>query len=431
MAEKGQEGERSEQISFAACQTRWCHSLPVPVDESQEEPQDYLSDIFAFANHLAWQVGGPITIEDPSWRIIAYSTIHQRIDEARRRTILRHEVPPEYQTLVEQHRVAQRFLAGDSVVEIPADAELAFARRIAVPVKIQGFVVGSIWVAESNSDLSPDALKILQAAKEPASYFFRVQSDARRRESEIFLTMLLDGVDDDIFLASYFGFQADSILRVLSVWHGGDALLRELVIRVAGVTSRTEGLEILTLTVGDQTYMVAYMLRANHTFEACMNKVVSGVSAVSETIVLGLGGAATRLQDIPKSRKEADLVVTYLRHQTAKRVAEIDSVRTGVSLMQVAEVLRAQSSPILGKLQTVSKLEATDRKEAMNTLNLFFEHMGNAAEAARRLHLHPNSFRYRLAKISDILNVDLGDRETRQLLELQLLLAKYADLGEG
>jgi DNA-binding PucR family transcriptional regulator len=82
-------------------------------------------------------------------------------------------------------------------------------------------------------------------------------------------------------------------------------------------------------------------------------------------------------------------------------------------------------------LQAFSNLGAADREEVLSTLDLFFEHMGNAAEAARRLHLHPNSFRYRLNKISDILNVDLSDRKTRQLLELQILLEAYSDLGEG
>ncbi len=399
-------------------------------DEPALETHEFQRDIFAFANHLAWHVGGPITIEDPSWRIIAYSTIHQRIDEARRRTILSHEVPKEYQTLLDQHGVAKRFLAGDNAVEIPADSDLAFARRIAVPVRIQGVVVGSIWVAESNNDLSPDATEFLQAASGPASYFFRVESHARQRESEVFLKMLVDGTDDNIFLAEYFGFNSKSSTRVLAVWHGGDLGLRDQLIHIAEVASREVGIDTLSLTQGKTAYFVAYMMHAKDDFEECTEKVASRLSSVAENLVVGLGVTVSQVQDIPRSRQEADLVVTYLRHQSKERVASMDSVRTGVTLMLVAEVLRNQLKPMLG-LQAFSNLGAADREEVLSTLDLFFEHMGNAAEAARRLHLHPNSFRYRLNKISDILNVDLSDRKTRQLLELQILLEAYSDLSDG
>jgi DNA-binding PucR family transcriptional regulator len=39
--------------------------------------------------------------------------------------------------------------------------------------------------------------------------------------------------------------------------------------------------------------------------------------------------------------------------------------------------------------------------------------------------VHPNTFRYRLAKISDIVNVDLENREDRLLVELDLLRVRF------
>ena len=44
-----------------------------------------------------------------------------------------------------------------------------------------------------------------------------------------------------------------------------------------------------------------------------------------------------------------------------------------------------------------------------------------AAEAARRLGLHPNTFRYRLSRALELLGIDLEDREARLMLELDLL----------
>jgi DNA-binding PucR family transcriptional regulator len=70
-------------------------------------------------------------------------------------------------------------------------------------------------------------------------------------------------------------------------------------------------------------------------------------------------------------------------------------------------------------------LEPTDREEALRTLDAYFSHTGNASEAARHLHIHPNTFRYRMAKVADLLGVDLEDRDSRLIVELELLRHRY------
>ncbi len=53
-----------------------------------------LGDLFALANAIAGMVGGAVTIEDPSKRVLAYSTLDdQPIDGGRRRSILGRQVP--------------------------------------------------------------------------------------------------------------------------------------------------------------------------------------------------------------------------------------------------------------------------------------------------------------------------------------------------
>ena len=47
-----------------------------------------LGDLFALADAVAASVGGPVTIEDPQFRVLAFSNLGHEIDEARRQTIL-------------------------------------------------------------------------------------------------------------------------------------------------------------------------------------------------------------------------------------------------------------------------------------------------------------------------------------------------------
>ena len=80
-----------------------------------------------------------------------------------------------------------------------------------------------------------------------------------------------------------------------------------------------------------------------------------------------------------------------------------------------------------GALSALTRLDPADREEILRTIDAYFTSMGNTSEAARLLHVHPNTLRYRLAKISDVLGVDLDDRETRLLLELELLWERYRE----
>ena len=91
----------------------------------------------------------------------------------------------------------------------------------------------------------------------------------------------------------------------------------------------------------------------------------------------------------------------------------------------VLDILDGQVDQVTGPLHGLAGLDTVDRDEAITTLNAHFTYAGNAAEAARHLHMHPNTFRYRLAKVTDILGIDLEDRETRLLLELDLMRERY------
>jgi DNA-binding PucR family transcriptional regulator len=47
---------------------------------------------------------------------------------------------------------------------------------------------------------------------------------------------------------------------------------------------------------------------------------------------------------------------------------------------------------------------------------------GDVIAAAEAVHVHPNTFRYRLHRIAEVGEVDLGDSESRFALMLQLRL---------
>jgi DNA-binding PucR family transcriptional regulator len=56
----------------------------------------------------------------------------------------------------------------------------------------------------------------------------------------------------------------------------------------------------------------------------------------------------------------------------------------------------------------------------------FVQHGGNAAAMARSLHLHPQTIRYRLTRLRELLGDQLEDPDSRFELELALRSARAA-----
>jgi DNA-binding PucR family transcriptional regulator len=140
---------------------------------------------------------------------------------------------------------------------------------------------------------------------------------------------------------------------------------------------------------------------------------------------VGAGRLTTRLAHAAKSKTDADRVIAYLRRTPGQRVGSVNSLRSQITLMRLVEILEAQFEPLPDALKPLLMLEGEDRDDAVRTLDAYFSHPGNASEAARELHIHPNTFRYRLAKVADLLGVDLDDRDARLILELELLRRRY------
>jgi len=62
------------------------------------------------------------------------------------------------------------------------------------------------------------------------------------------------------------------------------------------------------------------------------------------------------------------------------------------------------------------------------TLRAYLDAFGDITEAARRVSVHPNTFRYRIRRLVELFEVDLANPEERLVIELQLRLPAADDL---
>jgi DNA-binding PucR family transcriptional regulator len=85
------------------------------------------------------------------------------------------------------------------------------------------------------------------------------------------------------------------------------------------------------------------------------------------------------------------------------------------------------------RLAPLAELTPAGRARMEETALAFVQHGGNAAAMARALHLHPQTIRYRLTRLRELLGEQLEDPDARFELELALRAGRVrgAPLGRS
>lgn len=136
-----------------------------------------------------------------------------------------------------------------------------------------------------------------------------------------------------------------------------------------------------------------------------------GVAATGRSVALGPNGAISRL---PTSWRLA---------RTTLELAPGDGL--AVADEHLSALLVREASPVVERIAAV-RLAAFDeltpkaRARMNETALAYLQHHGNAAAMARALHLHPQSARYRIARLRELLGDQLLEPDARFELEAAL-----------
>jgi DNA-binding PucR family transcriptional regulator len=120
------------------------------------------------------------------------------------------------------------------------------------------------------------------------------------------------------------------------------------------------------------------------------------------------------------SRREADDILDVLAATPDRRIAAIDGVRPQVVLRRLSQLAERQPDLTLGRVTALAEQDAAKGTAWVPTLRAYFDAFGDMAAAAGMVNVHPNTFRYRLRRITEIFGLDLADPDERLVAELQL-----------
>jgi DNA-binding PucR family transcriptional regulator len=137
-------------------------------------------------------------------------------------------------------------------------------------------------------------------------------------------------------------------------------------------------------------------------------------------LLIGIGGIANDPAGLPGSRADADRALRVLRSSSDRAVARSADVEVEAMILELRDLVEASGR---GPTGAYAQLLAYDRERnasMIETLRAWLNAHGDVITAAAASHVHQNTFRYRLRRLSEIAEVDLDDPQARFALELQL-----------
>jgi len=400
-------------------------------------------DLFALANAVAALLDAPITIEDRSSRVLAFSGRQDEADPSRVETILGRQVPDRFTRILEDRGVFQALYCTDEPVfiePVPDAGRSGFTLpRVAVGVRAGDEILGSIWAAV-RGPLSTERTRALRdAAKLVALHLMRLRAgaDVERRLRADLVSTALEG-----------GSGAGQALRRLGLAdHAG------VVLALALTEDGADGADVVHAhLVAERQRMAdafAMHLTAVHPRSAAalaggvaygIVPVLSGRSDGEERaariatdfldrtghrvrLMIGVGPVATDGAALPRSRAGADRALRVLRaHASNRPVARISDVAVEALLLELGDLIAERGDPPSGPITALSAYDAEHGSCLMETLRAWLDAFGDVVAASSVMYVHPNTFRYRLRRLAEVGGLDLTDADARFAAMLQLRL---------
>nr|WP_308251194.1 helix-turn-helix domain-containing protein [Streptomonospora nanhaiensis] len=423
-------------------------------------------DLFSLAQTIAALTGGLVTVEDSASRVLAYSS-GEEVDELRRLSVLGRRGPEQYLALLREWGVFARLRAGEEVVRVDEHPELGIRRRLAVGIHAGTQPLGAIWVQEGAQPLSANAEEaLLGAARMAALHLLRHRTETAvgLRLRDDLLASLLEGRIEAAALADTIevSHERPALVVAFALAAGpagtaggpgaagarraaadpGDPSGRELVRRrlVDLVTVHTAAYRrrSLVTAIGGRIYVLMPDLArgprgaaeagessAEASVLALTRKTVEAARATLGVAVQGaMGSLVDSLAQVADSRAEADRILDAMGRDLAKDVATMSDVRTQVLISETLAYLRASPALRDPRVSALAAHDAAHNSDLVPSLLAYLEEFGDVRTASARLHVHPNTLRYRVRRAESVSGIDLSDPTQRLFTHLQLLLER-------
>ncbi len=389
---------------------------------SQRTPVDQL---FSIANAVAAVVGGSVAIEDMGWRVLAYSNIPgQRIDQLRRRGILDRRVP----RVPRDEADYQDVMSDRGILRFPQEGDTL--PRAAIAIRAGSLPLGTLWAIEGEDGLTErGSAAIFEGATLAAVQLLKAYSTPdldRMRRADRLRDLLTNSAPSDSDW-SQITLRPGSEVTLLAVCPSAPISDAESPV-VTPVSREVDRLcaslrpDAPVTSIGATAYV---LVSGNGAGGRLAQQLVTEVSRVlGSRVCAAVSTPSSVPSSLPKLRAEVEQVLRVTTSEpSAPSVATIEDVQGAIMLLQVSDTLDRHPEVRHPALQRLLELDRERNTELAPSLLAWLEAGQGVQAAAARLHVHPNTLRYRLERVRQLVTIDLDDPDKRLAtwLELRLL----------
>ncbi|MFT7868078.1 MULTISPECIES: PucR family transcriptional regulator [Amycolatopsis] len=392
-------------------------------------------DLFAVANAIAALIDAPVTIEDRRSRVLAFSGRQDEADPSRVETILGRQVPERFSRMLADRGVFRELYRSDQPVHVdlsPDIPEGISVPRVAVAVRAGDEVLGSIWAAVREPLTADRTQALCDAARVVALHLLRVRAgaDVERRLRADLLSTALEGGPAAREALSRLGL-ADQpvVVLALAVLGNGTAdaelaadrqrLSDGLAMHLSAVHPRCAA-----ALVGDTAYGLVPVTRDSGAEQRALRIATDFLDRVGDRVraVVGIGPVARSAAELPEARGSADRALRVLRSGSGagRRVALLADVHVEALLLELQDLVAARGDRPTGTVARLLDYDAQHHAHLVETLRAWLDAFGDVIAASAAVHVHPNTFRYRLRRLAEVGGFDMTDPEARFAAMLQL-----------
>lgn len=385
-------------------------------------------DLFRLADAVASVVDAPVTIEDTNSRVLAYSARQDLTDSARVSTIMGRRIPDDVLARFRSRGVFRELSRGRQTIFVPAQRDGTLPRLI-VPIRMGGELLGSMWAVVSGPVSDERAAAFADAAPVVALHLLRrrAHTDSQRRVSAELLRAVLEGKASPRKAIAELDLSEEPHRVVVIEVSGGDGRDNEgLRLALLERISRGVGRRPAATELGGVLYAVVPDGDGWAELRAALEALPTSTSRRGGAL-RAAAGTANEIGDLASSRAQADEALSLLRAGLVPgRVVAFDEVWTALSLHRGATAASSAKVAELGPLGRLRSHDEAHESGYVDTLYQWLRYPGDPRAAAKELRIHPNTLRYRMRRLLDLVPLDLDDPDVRLALITQLVSLRWS-----
>ncbi|HLJ59647.1 MAG TPA: helix-turn-helix domain-containing protein [bacterium] len=415
------------------------------------------STIAELVEAVAELLGSPVTVEDPNFRLVAYSRQAGPVDRARRDTIFNKAVPLEIAQWLQRSGAMNRIYRSVLPVRVPACPRLGLAPRTAIAIRAGDRILGQIWIMEQRRPPAPDAVRILSQAATTAAVLLLRQEAEQTAHTRLVGEFLVDLLDGQVVSETAARRRADALqielLKPFAVLvvdidefethiDGQDeawvqALKAELLAAIRAIARRF-GERSLALLRSDSAVVLFGDRPGAPETPALPDRVRALADALHAhlpqrfprlSFSIGASRVLHELDHLPQAYRQATEAARICGGFLGRRLpVNYDDLGIYRLLRTVRDHNLAEGyrDPHLERFESHDRVRGT---ELVATLEAYLDAFGDVTAVATKLAVHPNTIRYRLRQMRQVGDLDLADASKRLIIHVELKLRHLTPLG--